>query len=143
MRRKVGYVNSFQSTIIKLVLFIVILSWFSFVLFQLISWNETYEVKNDSVVVDSFNPSQLYELEQKVWPEYWKLPFYENAKFELLDEISTKMMKTKENRYVTFEDDAGGWNNIRICFEVFVLFAKLSNRILGTNKTNNKKIIIH
>ena len=35
-----------------------------------------------------------------------------------------------ENRYVTFEPDRGGWNNIRMSLEIVIVFAKATGRTL-------------
>ena len=41
-----------------------------------------------------------------------------------------KAIKTKRRRYLTFEPDTGGWNNLRISFENILILAALSGRTL-------------
>lgn len=64
------------------------------------------------------------------WPRYWKY-ISRPSRFISANPADVKDSNNDEGaRYVTFEDDAGGWNNIRMAFEVFVTVAKLTNRIL-------------
>lgn len=37
-------------------------------------------------------------------------------------------VKNEPHKYVTFEPDAGGWNNIRLGYELFAMFAATSGR---------------
>jgi len=54
------------------------------------------------------------------WPRYWlagpTLPPFGGPR--------------QTDKYITFEDDAGGWNNGRMAFEVFLAIAKLTGRVL-------------
>jgi len=43
--------------------------------------------------------------------------------------LSPKPLES-HRKYVTFEDDTGGWNNIRMAFETFVVIAKVTGRVL-------------
>jgi hypothetical protein len=36
----------------------------------------------------------------------------------------------EERRYVVFQPDTGGWNNIRMALEIVIIFAKVTGRIL-------------
>ena len=49
-------------------------------------------------------------------------------KFDPKDLLQT--VKSSRRRYLTFEPDTGGWNNMRISFEVVVLLAAISGRTL-------------
>ncbi len=59
---------------------------------------------------------------------YW-LPFQDRPLHDPQHILQPRASKFYE-KYVTFEDDTGGWNNIRMAFEVFVLVAKATGRIL-------------
>eukprot|EP00516_Mucochytrium_quahogii_P004615 CAMPEP_0203761874 /NCGR_PEP_ID=MMETSP0098-20131031/14870_1 /ASSEMBLY_ACC=CAM_ASM_000208 /TAXON_ID=96639 /ORGANISM=" , Strain NY0313808BC1" /LENGTH=436 /DNA_ID=CAMNT_0050656043 /DNA_START=377 /DNA_END=1687 /DNA_ORIENTATION=+ len=58
--------------------------------------------------------------------DYWNR--YKGAKFE--NQVLRPRASLSHDRYITFEDDTGGWNNIRMAFEVFVVAAKATGRIL-------------
>ena len=54
---------------------------------------------------------------------YWKRPAFKPS-------ISAFSNAKTSEKYVTFEDDTGGWNNIRMAFESFVAIAKITGRTL-------------
>lgn len=57
---------------------------------------------------------------------YWNDPQGERD----VDFISPFNPQSKENRYVTFEPDRGGWNNIRMSLENVIVFAAATGRTL-------------
>jgi hypothetical protein len=57
--------------------------------------------------------------------EYWR-----RAREPLDTALLAPRALATHEQYVTFEDDTGGWNNIRMAFEVFVVAAKVTGRVL-------------
>ena len=66
-------------------------------------------------------PANERSMTTKEHLSYWERPSHDPSSLDA---------ERSQSKYVTFEDDTGGWNNIRMAFESFVVVAKITGRTL-------------
>ncbi len=87
---------------------------------MLASWNEPRGTRDDLA-------QYYYTDEDGVQQQH---PFVPQPLDRFDPQHTSDVVQTKRRRYLTFEPDTGGWNNLRISFENILILAALSGRTL-------------
>ena len=86
-------------------------------------WNEPRGVRDELA-------EYYYTDKDGVQKQHPFIPKPLDDNFDPRNPHDVKAIKTKRRRYLTFEPDTGGWNNLRISFENILILAALSGRTL-------------
>jgi len=87
-------------------------------------WNEPRGTRDDL--------AEYYYIDQNNGNQQQQHPFIPKPldTFDLRHTTIMDVVRTKRRRYLTFEPDTGGWNNLRISFENVLILAAVSGRTL-------------
>jgi len=90
--------------------------------------NASTVVPPESAASRAFHTSYEPTCDMYPYIRFWKKEF--SAKDHYESPLSTRRLPIDEQKFVVFEPDRGGWNNIRMAAEVAIVFAHATGRTL-------------